>query len=93
MNEQARYRRNADVVLEQIKKGEWGFERYGVSGTDHALFVRKGSPALFAGKKGYCSVRDNCRCVEVFGEYDKEVAEALFALVTPPELEIYMMPE
>ena len=93
MNEQERYRRNADVVMEQIKKGEWKFERYGVSGTDHALFVRKGSPDLFAGKYGYCSVLDNCRCVDVFGEHMEEVAEALYALTNPLVPEIYMMPE
>lgn len=91
MNEQERYRRNTDVVLEQIKKGEWKFERYGTSGTDFGLFSRKGSPDLFASNKGYCALYESLK--EIFGEYDKEVAKALFALTKPPVPEIYMMPE
>lgn len=91
MNEQERYRRNADVVLEQIKKGEWKFERYGTSGTDYGLFIRKGSPDLFASNKGCCLLYENLK--EIFGDNGKEVAEALFALTKPPAPEIYMMPE
>lgn len=90
MNEQERYRRNTDVVLEQIEKGEWKLERYADTGTGYAIFVRKGSPALFS-SKSCCFLYPERKWV--FTNNGQEVAEALFALVTPPEPEIYMMPE